>query len=135
MLNPPPWIDRAESGCIILVRQKELLRTVPNTKTAKKQLQVSRRNQARNYHYRTILKSAVKSARVAITAGTDRDQAQAALDKAVKTLHRSATRNLIKRQNASRRASRLAIAFNKSFNQVAAVDPVQTDSVPAEAAE
>ena len=81
-------------------------------------------------HYRTVLKSAMKKARQVIAEASDREAATAALNHAKQTLHRSATRNLIKRQNASRRISRLSVAFNKAFNA-----PAETDSAPAEAAE
>lgn len=88
---------------------------MPNTKTAKKQLKVTKRNQALNYHNRTILKNAIKAVRTAIESGEDEGQAKAALDTAKKILHRSATRRIIKRQNANRRISRLSKAFNRAF--------------------
>ena len=91
-----------------------------NTKTAKKQLLISERNRVRNQHYKSIMKTAVKKARVAIEAGENRDEAQAAVNQAVKVLHRTASRRIIKRQNASRHISRLMTAFNKQFNPKAA---------------
>ncbi len=88
---------------------------MPNTKTAKKQLQVTKRNQAVNYRNRTILKNAIKAVRTAIDSGEDQALAQTALDNAKKVLHRSASRRIIKRQNANRRVSRLCKAFNRAF--------------------
>lgn len=88
---------------------------MPNTKTAKKQLKVTKRNQAVNYHNRTILKNAIKTVRAAIDSGEDQAKAQVALDNAKKVLHRSASRRIIKRQNANRRISRLSKAFNRAF--------------------
>lgn len=88
---------------------------MPNTKTAKKQLKVTKRNQAVNFRNRTILKNAIKAVRAAIESGTDEAQAKSALDNAKKVLHRSATRRIIKRQNANRRISRLSKAFNRVF--------------------
>lgn len=86
-----------------------------NTKTAKKQLKVSERNRVRNVHYKTIMKNALKTVKTAIEAGEDKDGARESLNFAVKTLHRTATRGIIKRRTASRRISRLTVAFNKSF--------------------
>lgn len=88
-----------------------------NTKTAKQQLKVSERNRVRNQHYRTVLKTALKRAQAAIAEGSDKAEAQQAVSYAIKTLHRSATRRFIKRQNASRRASRLQQALNRAFSE------------------
>lgn len=87
-----------------------------NTKTAKQQLKVTERNRLRNQHYQTVLKTALKRAKAAIAGGENKDEAQQAVSYAIKTLHRSATRRFIKRQNASRRASRLQKAFNRAFS-------------------
>jgi len=89
---------------------------VANTKTAKQQLKVTERNRLRNLHYKTVLKTALKRAKSAIAEGSDEAEARKAVSYAVKTLHRSATRRFIKRDNASRRASRLQKAFNRAFS-------------------
>lgn len=86
-----------------------------NTKTAKQQLKVTERNRVRNLHYKTVLKTAMKRAKNAIEEGADKDDAQKLVSSAIKQLHRSATRRIIKRQNASRRASRLQAALNRKF--------------------
>lgn len=88
---------------------------MPNTKTAKKQLLVNERNHARNQHYKSVMKTTMKKARNLIEAGEDRAEAQTAINKAVRVLHRTASRGIIKRQNASRRISRLMTAFNRQF--------------------
>jgi small subunit ribosomal protein S20 len=88
---------------------------MPNTKTAKKQLQVTKRNNERNRHFKSTLKTAVKKARAAITAAEDAQAAQLAVNAAVKTLYRSATKRIIKKQNAYRHVSRLMRAFNTAF--------------------
>ena len=90
-----------------------------NTKTAKKQLQISERNRIRNLHYKTIMKNAVKKAKAAIAAGEDQEAARAAVNNVVRTLHRTATRGIIKRRNASRRISRMMTAYNKVFKPAA----------------
>lgn len=93
---------------------------MPNTKTAKKQLLINERNRERNQHYKSLMKTTMKKARTVIDAGEDRNEAQAAINKAVKVLHRTASRGIIKRQNASRRISRLMTSFNKQFAKPAA---------------
>ncbi|MEZ5338259.1 MAG: 30S ribosomal protein S20 [bacterium] len=89
-----------------------------NTKTAKKQILVSRRNHERNVHFKTMLKTSIKKARTAM-AGEDKEAAKAALDAAVKRIYKSATKRLIKKQNASRKVSRLMLAFNRQFGEKA----------------
>jgi len=88
---------------------------VPNTKTAKKQLRTSERNRVRNSHYKTQMKNALKQAREVIAAGQDAGAAKLSVNHAVRTLHRTATKNIIKRENASRRISRLMHAYNTAF--------------------
>lgn len=87
-----------------------------NTKTAKKQILVSRRNQERNVHFKSMLKTSIKKARIAME-GEDKEAAKAALDAAVKRIYKSATKRLIKKQNASRKVSRLMLAFNRQFSE------------------
>lgn len=86
-----------------------------NTKTAKKQLLITKRNHERNVHFKTILKNALKKVRTAIGEGKDPQAAQEALNHAVKTLYRSSSKGVIKRQNASRRVSRMMLAYNKQY--------------------
>ena len=92
---------------------------MPNTKTAKKQLINTQRNRARNLHNLSTLKTAVKKARLAIAGAGDAAAAREALNLAVETLYKSATKGIIKKENASRRVSRLMLAFNKQYNPVA----------------
>jgi len=89
-----------------------------NTKTAKKQLLITARNHERNQQYSTMLKTALKKARLAIS-GADAQSAQQAVNTAGATLQRSATKGVIKRQNASRRVGRIMRAYNKRFNPAA----------------
>ena len=96
-----------------------------NTKTAKKQLLISERNRVRNQHYKSIMRTTLKKARAAIEAGENREEAQTAINQAVKVLHRTASRRIIKRQNASRHASRLMTAFNRQFGQKTAEAPAE----------
>ena len=106
-------VDRCNGAGIILVRFKEW--GLANTKTAKKQLRVSERNRERNLRYKTHMKNALKQARQLIVAGEDAEAARQSVNHAVRTLHRTATKGIIKRQNASRRISRLMHSYNTVF--------------------
>ncbi len=88
-----------------------------NTKTAKKQLLITRRNHLRNVHYKTMLKTAIKRARTVISSASDSAAAQDALNFAVKSLYKTASKGIIKKQTASRRVSRIMRLYNKHFPQ------------------
>jgi small subunit ribosomal protein S20 len=90
-----------------------------NTKSAKKQILISERNQERNVRYRTMLKNALKRARASI-AGSDATEAQENVNKAVRQLYRSVTKGILKKQNASRRVSRIMLAYQRKFSAPAA---------------
>lgn len=90
-----------------------------NTKTAKKQLLVTRRNHLRNVHYKTMLKTAIKRARQVIAGASDSAAAQEALNFAVKSLYKTASKGIIKKQTASRRVSRIMKLYSKHFPQSA----------------
>jgi len=87
-----------------------------NTKTAKKQILVTKRNHERNLAIKSRLKSTLKRARLAIAAAADATAATDALNLAVKTLYKSATKGIIKKQNASRRVGRLMLSYNRAFD-------------------
>jgi small subunit ribosomal protein S20 len=95
-----------------------------NTKTAKKQILITRRNHLRNVHYRTMLKSALKKARSVIGQSADASAAQLALNNAVKSLYTTASKGVIKKQTASRRVGRIMRLYNKHFPVAGA--PVST---------
>lgn len=87
-----------------------------NTKSAKKQILITARNNARNVRYRTMLKTSLKRVRTAISDGTDAAAAQAAVNEAVRALYRSVTRGIIHRGNAKRRVGRIMKAYERRFN-------------------
>ena len=102
-----------------------------NTSTAKKQLKNTARNHKRNQHYKSMLKSALKKARAAISTGEDTAAAQAAVNEAVSTLYRSASKGIIKRQNAWRRVGRMMRAYDKQFNPRPAAAPEPGTPAPS----
>jgi small subunit ribosomal protein S20 len=95
---------------------------VANTKSAKKQILINARNRERNVRYRTMLKSALKSARSAIAEGGDAAAAQEKVNAAVKTLYKSVTRGILVKHNAKRRVGRLMKAYHRQF-----VAPTQSE--------
>ena len=74
---------------------------MPNIKSAKKDLRKSRAAAIRNRAQRSTLRTAVKKARTAAAADTDRLSAVSLLD-------RAARKGLIHRNTAARQKSRLA---------------------------
>jgi len=79
---------------------------LPNTKSAKKQVRVSRRKQARNKPVRSQPKSRITKAEKLIGAG-ELDAAQEAAVAAVSSLDKAAQKGVIHPNSAARRKSRL----------------------------
>jgi small subunit ribosomal protein S20 len=88
---------------------------VANTKSAKKQILVNERNAVRNKHFKTILKGSLKNARTAIDGGEDASAAAALVNSAVQTIYKSASKGVIDKHSASRRVSRIMLAYQKKF--------------------
>ena len=80
-----------------------------NLKSAEKRHRQSLKHRARNIHWRTTVKSALKKVREAVE-GKDPVKAKDALKGAEKALKKAATKNAIHHRNASRHVSRLAKA-------------------------
>ncbi|HEV2107677.1 MAG TPA: 30S ribosomal protein S20 [Thermomicrobiales bacterium] len=83
-----------------------------NSKSALKRIRVAERNRARNRPYRSMARSFVKKAELAIRGG-DEDAAKSAVTAAVSVLDRVAGKGVIHPNNAARRKSRLTAKFNK----------------------
>jgi small subunit ribosomal protein S20 len=82
-----------------------------NSKSSKKRIRVAERRAARNKPLRTEARTYVKKAEVAIAAG-DVAAAEAATREAISVLDRVAVKNVIHKNNAARRKSRLMAKFN-----------------------
>lgn len=89
-----------------------------NSKAALKRIRTAERNRARNRPYRSMARSFVKKAELAIRAG-DAEAATEAVGNAVSMLDRVESKGVIHRNNAARRKSRLMTKFN-SMNATAA---------------
>ena len=85
---------------------------MPNTKSAAKAMRQSVRRKEFNLRTKDLMKSAVKEARRMIKAG-DKSKAAEALRKAMSALDKAAKKNVITKNNAARKKSRLAKALAK----------------------
>ncbi|WP_028307618.1 30S ribosomal protein S20 [Desulfitibacter alkalitolerans] len=80
---------------------------MPNIKSAKKRLEVSRRNNLRNSAAKSAIKTAIKRFESAV-AGRESEQAQAAYKNMVKTLDKAVTKGFLHKNTAARKKSRLS---------------------------
>lgn len=85
-----------------------------NIKSAEKRARQNSKRQERNNALRASARTAIKKARAAIEAG-DADAASAAVHRAELALDRAASKGAIHKNNASRRKSRIAKAYNREF--------------------
>lgn len=85
---------------------------MPNTKSAQKAMRQSRRRAAINLRTKFKFKSTVKATRSAIAA-SDAKAAAEELKKAMSALDKAVKKNVIHKNTASRKKSRLAKALNK----------------------
>ena len=85
---------------------------MPNIKSAKKRVLVSKANTERNKAYRSALKTAVKKADAAIDAKSADMTATVAA--AVKKIDQAASKGIIHKNNAARKKSALVTRCNKA---------------------
>lgn len=80
-------------------------------KSAEKRARQSVQRAERNSSVRQKARNVVRSFREALEAG-DRDKAATALGLATRELHKAASKGVLHARNASRRVSRMVLAFN-----------------------
>jgi small subunit ribosomal protein S20 len=85
---------------------------MPIKKSAKKYMRVTAKNTLRNRSLKGVIKSAVKNTREAV-AKADLSGAKEWYAKAQKALDKAAEKNVIKKNNAARRKSRLNALVKK----------------------
>jgi small subunit ribosomal protein S20 len=83
-----------------------------NSKAAKKYILITKRNRDRNKHNITVLKSALKLARLAIQSIDEKTQE--IVRATCRVLDKSVTKGIIKKNTAARKKSRLVKAFNQA---------------------
>ncbi len=85
---------------------------MPNIKSAKKRVLVSKANYEHNKAYRSALRTAVKKADAAIDAKSEDMSASVAA--AVKKIDQAASKGIIHKNNAARKKSALVTRYNKA---------------------
>ncbi len=85
---------------------------MPNTSSSKKAMRQSRRRQVINLRTKSKYKSAVKATRENITSG-DATAAAESLKKAMSALDKAVKKDVLHKNTASRRKSRLSKAISK----------------------
>ncbi len=85
---------------------------MPNIKSAKKRVLVTKAKTLQNKMFRTQLKTDIKKYQAAVTAG-DTALAQETYKAAVKKIDQAAARNIIHKNAAARKKSQFTKALNK----------------------
>ncbi|MSR88563.1 MAG: 30S ribosomal protein S20 [Candidatus Margulisbacteria bacterium] len=83
-----------------------------NTKSAKKSILVSKRNQERNSNFKSKMKTFIKKAQTAIEQKAENKTEVVKV--ALQVIDKTASKGIIKKQTASRKKSNLSVALNKS---------------------
>ena len=83
-----------------------------NIKSAKKRVLVNEKKAAQNQMIKSAVKTEVKKVRAAIEAG-NKEEAAKALLAATATIDKAESKGVLKKNTASRKVSRLALAVNR----------------------
>lgn len=82
-----------------------------NIKSAKKRILVNKTKADRNKSIKSAVKTSIKKVEAAITA-KDKEAAAAALQNAISTIDKAASKGVYHKNNAARKVSRLSKAVN-----------------------
>lgn len=85
---------------------------MPNIKSAKKRVLVSKVNNERNKMDKSVLKSTLKKFDAAVADGS-KEQADSAYKAAVKTIDKAVSKGIIHKNNAARKKSSISLKLNK----------------------
>ncbi len=85
---------------------------MPNIKSAKKRVQLSRVAAEKNKQEKTALKTTLKKFEAA-AAGADKEQADSAYAAAVKSIDKAVTKGILHKNTAARKKSSIALKMNK----------------------
>ncbi|MCR5404571.1 MAG: 30S ribosomal protein S20 [Butyrivibrio sp.] len=83
-----------------------------NIKSAKKRVLVNKKKAMQNQMIKSSVKTEIKKVRAAIEAGNKEEAAKALLS-ATSTIDKAESKGIFKKNTASRKVSRLALAVNK----------------------
>ena len=82
-----------------------------NIKSAKKRILVNKTKAVRNKSIKSAVKTSIKKVEAAVTA-KDKEAAAAALQNAISTIDKAASKGVYHKNNAARKVSRLSKAVN-----------------------
>ena len=85
---------------------------MPNIKSAKKRVLVSKVNNERNKADKSVLKSTLKKFDAAVAAG-NQEQADSAYKAAVKTIDKAVSKGILHKNNAARKKSSITLKMNE----------------------
>ena len=85
---------------------------MPNIKSAKKRVLVSKVNNERNKMAKSALKTTLKKLEAAVAEG-NKEQADSAYTAAVKSIDQAVKKGIIHKNNAARKKSSIALKMNK----------------------
>ena len=85
---------------------------MPNIKSAKKRVELSKAANAKNKAEKSALKSTVKKFDAAVAEG-NREQADSAYKAAVKTVDQAVKKGILHKNTAARKKSSMAVKMNK----------------------
>lgn len=85
---------------------------MPNIKSAKKRVELSKAANAKNKAEKSVLKSTVKKFDAAVAEG-NREQADSAYKAAVKTVDQAVKKGILHKNTAARKKSSMAVKMNK----------------------
>ena len=84
---------------------------MPNIRSAKKRVELSKISNARNKMYKSTLKSTLKKFDAAVAEG-NKELADSAYKAAIKMVDQSVTKGILHKNNAARKKSSLTIKLN-----------------------
>ncbi len=85
---------------------------MPNIKSAKKRVLISKAENERNKAAKSALKTVVKKFDAAVAAG-DKEQADGAFKAAVKSVDKAVKKGILHKNTAARKKSSMAVKMNK----------------------
>ena len=85
---------------------------MPNIKSAKKRVLISKAENERNKAAKSALKTVVKKFDAAVAAG-DKEQADGAFKAAVKSVDKAVNKGILHKNTAARKKSSMAVKMNK----------------------
>ncbi len=88
---------------------------MPIIESAKKRVRVTARQTEENQHWKKNMKSAIKEFKTVMAEEPEQEEAKQALDRAFKMIDKAARHNIIHKNNAARKKSRLHRKFNQTF--------------------